>query len=120
AMRRVITEAAEAAVEVAQKQYDAGTINELELANEQTLFAQVTLDTRRIEGNVVTAREHLNRLMGTFGKQTAWKAPGKLPEIPAADPPLDHLETLAVKRRLDLLAARRDIEVLSYGLALAK
>jgi outer membrane protein, heavy metal efflux system len=120
AMRRVITEAAEAAVEVAQKQYDAGTINELELANEQSLFAQVSLDLRRTEGNVVTAREHLNRLMGTFGKHTSWRTGGKLPEIPTADPPLDHLETLAVRRRLDLLAARRDVEVLSYGLALAK
>jgi cobalt-zinc-cadmium efflux system outer membrane protein len=120
AMRKVITEAAEAAVEVAQKQYDAGTINELDLANEQSLFAQVTLDLRRTEGNVVTAREHLNRLMGTFGTQTKWRSPGKLPELPKADPSLDHLEPLAVKRRLDLLAARRDVEVLSYGLSLAK
>jgi cobalt-zinc-cadmium efflux system outer membrane protein len=120
AMRRIIAEAAEAAVEVAQKQYDAGTINELELANEQSLFAQVSLDLRRTEGNVVTAREHLNRLMGTFGNETKWKTPGKLPDLPKSDPSLEHLEPLAVKRRLDLLAARRDVEVLSYGLALAK
>jgi outer membrane protein, heavy metal efflux system len=119
-MRKIITDAAEAAVEVAQKQHDAGTINELELANEQSLFAQVSLDLRRTEGNVITAREHLNRLMGTFGKQTAWRTPGKLPELPSTDPPLEHLETVAVKRRLDLLAARRDVEVLSYGLSLAK
>jgi len=120
AMRRIINEAAQAAVEVAQKQYDAGTINELDLANEQSLFAQVSLDLRRTEGSVVTAREHLNRLMGTFGTQTKWRTVGKLPELPKSDPSLDHLELLAVKRRLDLLAARRDVEVLSYGLALAK
>jgi cobalt-zinc-cadmium efflux system outer membrane protein len=120
AMRKIINDAAEAAVDVAQKQYDAGTINELELANEQSLFAQVTLDLRRTEGNVVTAREHLNRLMGTFGGQTKWKTPGKLPDLPKSDPSLEHLEPLAVKRRLDLLAAHRDVEVLSYGLALAK
>lgn len=120
AMRKIITDAAEAAVEVAQKQFDAGNINDLELANEQSLFAQVALDLRRTEGNVVTAREHLNRLMGTFGTHTAWRTAGRLPELPAGDPPLEHLETLAVKRRLDLLAARRDVEVLSYGLALAK
>lgn len=120
AMRTVITDAAQAAVEVAEKQHQAGNINDLELANEQTLFAQITLDLRRTEANVVTAREHLNRLMGTFGKQTAWKTAGRLPEIPAKDPPLEHLETLAIKRRLDLAAARRDVEVLSYGLALAK
>ena len=120
AMRKVITEAAQAMVEVAEKQHVAGTINDLELANEQGLYAQVSLDLRRTEANVVTAREHLNRLMGTFGNQTKWKTVGRLPELPTSDPPLDHLESLAVKRRLDLLAAGRDIEVLSYGLALAK
>lgn len=120
AMRRILTDAAEAAVEVAQKQFEAGTLNELDLANEQSLYAQLALDLRRAEGSVVTAREHLNRLMGTFGGATRWKTPGKLPELPKVDPSLDHLEPLAVGQRLDLRAARRDVEVLSYGLALAK
>uniref|UniRef100_UPI00397D54D0 hypothetical protein n=1 Tax=Salmonella sp. SAL4445 TaxID=3159900 RepID=UPI00397D54D0 len=78
------------------------------------LYAQITLDVRRSEGNAVTAREHLNRWMGVFGMQTKWVAPTKLPQIPSTDPPLDKLESLAVTRRLDLLAARRDVEVVSY------
>lgn len=119
-MQRAIVEGAEAAIELADKQEAAGTINELDLANEQGLYAQVVLDLRRAEGDVVRAREHLNRLLGVHGAQTKWIAPKKLPEIPKNDPDLERLETLAVGRRLDLLAARRDVEVVSYGLSLAK
>lgn len=120
AMRRIVTETAEAAVELAQKQFEGGTLNDLDLANEQALYAQIVLDQRRAEGEVVVARERLNRLMGIWGPQTRWTGPKKLPELPAEEPTLANLETLAVKRRLDLAAARADVKVVSYGLALAK
>lgn len=120
AMRKVIAEAAAAGFEMAQKQHKAETINDLDLANEQALFAQIQLDVRRAEADVATARERLNRLMGVWGPDTGWRASAKLPELTAEEPSFERLESFAVAHRLDLLAAHKDVEVVSYGLALAK
>jgi cobalt-zinc-cadmium efflux system outer membrane protein len=120
AMRKVIAEAAAAGVELAQKQHKAETINDLTLANEQSLFAQIQLDVRRAEADLAAARERLNRAMGAWGPDTGWRASPKLPEVTAEEPSFEHIESFAVARRLDLGAARKDVEVVSYGLALAK
>jgi cobalt-zinc-cadmium efflux system outer membrane protein len=120
AMRRVIAETAAAGFEMAQKQHKAETINDLDLANEQSLFAQILLDMQRAEADLATARERLNRVMGVWGSDTGWRASAKLPELASEEPSLEHIESFAVARRLDLEAARKDVEVLSHGLALAR
>lgn len=120
AMRRIVKDAAEAQVELARRQNQAGTINDLDLANEEALFAQVSLDLVRATADVVAAREALNRAMGTWGETTSWTIDDKLPPPPDRDPELAGLESKAIAERFDLRAARRDVEVVSYGLALAK
>ncbi len=120
AMRTIVRDAAQAAVELARRQNAAGTINDLELANEEALYAQVSLDLVRSSSDVVAAREELNRAMGTWGQTTDWRVESKLPPLPVADPELEGLESRAVSERFDLKAAHRDVEVISYGLSLAK
>lgn len=120
AMRTVIMEAALAAVELARRQHQAGTINDLDLANEEALYAQISVDTARSRADAVSTREDLNAIMGVWGPDTHWAAPAKLPDLPPSDLGTERLESLAVGSRLDLAAARKDIEVISYGLALAK
>jgi len=120
AMRQVVLEAAQASVELARKQNEAGTRNDLALSNEEALFAQVSLDVVRARGELASAREQLVRRMGLYGPQVAFKVAAKLPEMPAAEPPVDHVETLAVRRRLDVLAARKDVEAVSYAVSLAR
>ncbi|HEX8795802.1 MAG TPA: TolC family protein [Polyangiaceae bacterium] len=113
AMRRTILEAADAAAEMATRQHDAGNMNDLDLANEQALEAQVRLDLTRAEGDALAAREQLTQLMGLWGTQTLWRTPDRLPELPPAEGSLEHLESLAVAQRLDLAARRREFEALS-------
>jgi cobalt-zinc-cadmium efflux system outer membrane protein len=113
AMRRTILEAADAAAELAKRQNDAGNLNDLDLANEQALDAQVRLDLTRAEADALAAREELTRLMGLWGTQTQWRTPDRLPELPPDEGPLDHLESLAVAQRLDLAARRREVEALA-------
>lgn len=120
AMRTVIMEAALAAIELARRQHEGGTINDLDLANEEALFAQVSVDTARSRADVVSTREDLNAIMGVWGADTRWSATAKLPDLPESDLGAEHLESLAVGNRLDLAAARRDVEVISYGLALSR
>ena len=65
---------------------------------------------------VVETREQLIRLMGLWGAQTKWKVPGMLPDVPAEEIALEHLESLAIKNRLDLASARQEVEVLAQAL----
>lgn len=119
AMRRTIAEAGEASVELAQRQHDAGNISDLDLAGEQALYEQIRLDLARSEGEILGARERLIRLLGLFGADIVFTLPDRLPDLPAADPALDHLEALAISRRLDVAAAREEAQVSAHQLALA-
>jgi outer membrane protein, heavy metal efflux system len=120
AMRRVIEEASKTASELAHRQYEAGTMSDLALNTELGLAAQTTLDLKRAEGEASVTREKLNKLMGTWGPRTAWKMSAKLPELPKNEPSLDRLESVAIEQRLDVAAARRNLQAMDYALSLAK
>lgn len=119
AMRRAVGEAAQLAVELAERQHEAGTISDLALANERALFAELMLSVRRSEAEAATARERLNRAMGVWGADAGWHTSMQLPDVPDVEPDLEHVEAHAIRSRLDLAAANRDIEVVSYALSLA-
>jgi cobalt-zinc-cadmium efflux system outer membrane protein len=120
AMRRLVADASQTAADLARRQHEAGNINDLALSNELALAAQAALDRRRAEGEAIVLREKLNKLMGTWGPRTAWKMAPRLPELPKDDPPLEHLESAAIAQRLDVNAARRNVQALGYTLSLAK
>lgn len=119
-MRQIVTEAAQAAVELARKQHEAGTINDLDLANEEALYAQISMDFTRSRTEIVSTRERLNRLMGVWGRDAGWTIQNKLEDLPSKEPSLTHIESKAIASRFDLMATHKDVEVVSYGLALAK
>jgi outer membrane protein, heavy metal efflux system len=119
-MRRTILEAGDAALDLAVRQHAAGNISDLDLANQQALYEQVRTDLVRSEADVITAREHLTRLLGLWGTDTTYQVADKLPELPTDEVELGHLESLAVSRRLDLGAAREESQVVSHALAMAK
>jgi outer membrane protein, heavy metal efflux system len=120
AMREIVSDAAEAAVEMARRQHEAGTINDLDLANEEALFAQISADMLRNRAELATARERLNRTMGVWGADTRWSIVANLPDMPSADPAMEHVESKAIAARYDLAAAHKNTEVVAYALALAK
>jgi outer membrane protein, heavy metal efflux system len=120
AMRRTIAEAAAAAADLAKRQNEAGTLSDLDLAIEQGLYEQVKLDLARGDAEILEARERMNRLLGLWGVGTSWKIAGRLPDMPASDPPLDHVESLAVRQRLEIAAARHDKQAAMHALSIAK
>jgi outer membrane protein, heavy metal efflux system len=120
AMRRTILETSEASVDLARRQHEAGNISDLDLANEEGLYEQVQLEVARGEADILGAREHMNRLMGLWGEDTRWTIALKLPDLPSDEPPLEHLESLAIAQRLDVGAARHEAQASSYALAMAK
>jgi outer membrane protein, heavy metal efflux system len=120
AMRRLVEDGAKASAELARRQHEAGNMNDLTLQTQLGLAAQATLDRRRAEGEAAVTRETLNKKMGVWGVRTAWKASSKLPELPKEEAPLERLESLAIAQRLDVGAARRNVQAMHYALTLAK
>ncbi len=120
AMRQTIFQAAEAANELAERQHQAGNINDLELATEQSAFQQAKLDLTQSEIDVQLVREQLHRLMGFLSMETTWRLVEHLPELPSADPSSENLETLALSQRLDLAAARKSVDILKRTLTVTR
>src|SRR5262249_33270745 len=119
-MRKAVADAAEASAEIAARQTEAGNLSDLALASEEAQREQARLDLARAEGDVARARETLTRLMGVFGTRAQLKIASRLPELPAEEPPPDHLETRAVDQRLDLAALRQDVQTTTYALRLVE
>ncbi len=113
-----VTLGTEAAAELAARQYQAGTLNRKDQALQQAFYAQAALDTAQAQARLSSDRERLNRLLGVWGQQTQWKLPTRLPQPPEALPALDRVEQLALEQRLDLAAAKREVEAVyrAYGL----
>jgi cobalt-zinc-cadmium efflux system outer membrane protein len=119
-MRRLISEAAQTSADLAQRQYDAGNTNDLTLNSELGLASQTRLDQKRSESEAGVAREHVNKLMGIWGPRTGWKMAARLPELPPAEVSLERLEAIAIEKRLDIGAARRELQALDYATSMAK
>ncbi|GAC1596548.1 MAG: TolC family protein [Myxococcales bacterium] len=118
-VRRLVLEAQGAAAELRRRQRAVGNVGELDLLQEEAFYGQGKLDLARAEALVADDRERLNRLLGVWGPESAsWKVENALPDLPDADPALEHVETLAVARRLDLAAARSEALALEQAASL--
>jgi len=120
AMRRTILEAGDAAVDLARRQHDAGNINDLDLVNEEMLYEQLRTDLLRSDADAVSAHENLARLLGAWGADANFRVQPKLPELPPSEVSREHVESLAIARRLDLQAAHAEAQTIAHALALTK
>jgi cobalt-zinc-cadmium efflux system outer membrane protein len=115
-----ILEVNDVQADLAQRQYDAGNINELELHNQQAPSIQSHLDLMKAKAEVQAGREHLDRMLGLSGEQINWQIVDELPSLPEKELPLENLESLAVSQRLDLAALRSGTNSLAAALRLKK
>lgn len=119
-MRLTVSHATEAASELAQRQYEAGTLNMLGSMNHQGFHAQAKLTIAQADIQIITDRERLNRFMGLWGADIAWKIPHRLPELPETEVALEYLESRAISQRLDLAGLRKKTESIAYALSLTR
>jgi len=119
-LMRNIAASADAAATLAEKQFEAGNINERAVASERATSAQAELDLAHDQFGVLEHRERLNRLLGLWGENSAWKSTQALQAIPKAEEPLEHLEVTALTQRLDVQAARKQVEMMESALSMAR
>jgi len=110
-LRRTIVQALTASLEVARRLNEAGNTTDLDFARERALTEAGKLVLRSAEVAVRQSREHLNTLMGLWGKDTEWQIDGRLPNIPEQAMQTADIERLALSRSVDLSHARQRILV---------
>ncbi len=120
AMRTAIAKAARASADLSQRYYDAGNITELQVRLQQATASQSELDLLSAQAEVTHARSQLNTLLGLTEDDGKWVVPDRLP-MPATeeDDPAD-LQRLATANRLDLAAARKEVELARSGFKLTR
>ncbi len=119
-LRRSIVDAAQVGADLSRRQHDAGNIDELSLTQEAAAYEQAALELEHDELSLAESREDLNGAMGLWGPRTAWTLAEPLPELPPGEPPLEHLESRAVAKRLDVDAARKQSLLLWNALELSR
>ena len=119
-MREAIAKAAQASADLAQRFFDAGNINRLELAMEQAATSQAQLNALGARAEVTLARNALNRLMGLAASEDAWKIADQLAAPVPDEDDTDTLFTLADRSRLDLAAARKNVTLLADALGVTR
>lgn len=118
--RRTVVEGASVAAELSQRQFEVGNISDLERDTQRAMYEQAKLDLAREEVDHLGTRERVNRLLGLWGETTSWRLGEALPPLPESEPKLEHLESLAMRQRLDVAVARRQAALLWKAVDLAR
>lgn len=118
---RQVREAAEASALLGRRMAEAGNWGVREQAREQGFHADATARLALARQKTAETREQLIRLLGLWGRQTAFTLPGRLPDLPAS-PSEDgaQIEARAIRERLDVQMARQQAEGLAKSLGLTR
>ena len=109
---------AEAAVELAKRLGESGTMTKLDLARNKVFYAETSARLSAAQQRAAGSRERLIRALGLSGAELAFKLPSNLPALPSRAVSGTSIEVQAVRRRVDLQIARLDVVALAktYGL----
>jgi len=113
-----VKESAEASAELARRMVKAGNWNQLELAREQSFYAEAVLDYTNVKSQQASAREALSRLLAV--PVEALNLQDRLPDLPKAIGDLQAFEKAAFEQRLDLQAMRFETQALASQLGLTR
>jgi cobalt-zinc-cadmium efflux system outer membrane protein len=103
--------------ELVSRQREVDNVNNLDFQQIQSRFLEAKLEIARVENEIIRLKEKLNRLLGFCG-EIHWNISIELPEIDYQGLPIDRLECVAFRERLDLQAARFEVLRLSRKLGI--
>ena len=115
-----VAELAAIAGEFADRQRAAGHVDDLRAATERAASQQAALVLVQAESAARTSREGLRRVLGLGTSDVAWSIAVDQALPGGDDPDAEGLVRLALAQRLDLAAARKDVEGREYALDLTR
>ncbi len=113
-----IVSAAQASAEYAKQLGLAGNLNKLEQAREDVFYAEVGAQRGDAKLQAQAEREKLTRLMGLWSRAAALTLPKALPALPKRVVSARDVESVALTKRIDIAAARKDLDALALQLGL--
>jgi len=120
-LHRTLAQAAEVADELSQRQHEAGNLPDLDRGLFASALDEARLHRSEAQLQWVEAREQLNRRLGLWGPRVGWTLAGDaLPEPPAREADLSALEQAGIEQRLDVSAARYEVESMQRALELRR
>ena len=118
-MRDAVAISAQASADLAQRFFDAGNINRLQLDQERAASVQARIGAVRAAADADRARNQLAGLLG-LPSQGDWTTPKQLPSPTSVDTDADALVDLARSQRLDLVAAQQAVALREDALQVSR
>ena len=119
AMRDTVARAAENEAALAQRYYEAGNIDRLQLDLQTAAAARARIDALRARSDAAASRADLARLLG-LRADASWRTIDRLPAPPEEPLPGDKLLPQALNQRLDLAAVRDEVSILEDSFGVTK
>lgn len=110
ALMKRIFDSAKAADDLAMRLAEAGSMTEIDQAKIKAFYAEIAGQRGQMRASAQMARERLIRAMGIWGRDTKFKLPWLLPALPSRPKRFGDLERVAISKRLDIRAARKDVD----------
>jgi len=104
---------ADASAKMMKQLGETGAANKLDQARVSVFYADLSAQVAQARLSVAGTREALNRILGLWGSDLAYKLPARLPALPAAADTLADVEVEAMRRRVDLIILRYEIVTLA-------
>lgn len=120
AIMETIFEKTKIAAGLAERMAKVGNVTALEQSRIQALNAETAAGLGRARLAAQMSRERLVRELGLWGHDAAIRLPGRLPSLPERIKDSGDIERIAISRRLDLAAARIEIELMAAQLGLTE
>lgn len=105
--------ASDASSDLAKELGKTGAFNKAVQAREHAGFAEISGQLAEARINERGAREELNRLMGVWGDDINYTLPTALPKLPLRTIAKTGIEAEALRKRVDLLIAKYELEAVA-------
>ncbi|MEB0135382.1 TolC family protein [Actimicrobium sp. CCC2.4] len=116
---RQVSDAAEAGAELGTRMAKAGNWSTLDMAREQSFHADAITRLAMADKDVLASREKLVRLLG-LDSASAFTLPDRLPDLPVAAIALKQVDQIALRERLDIQAAKLQLQATAASLNLTR
>ena len=106
--------------ELAKQLGETGAMSKLDQAREHVFYAEISSQVGGARLRQRVEKERLTRALGVWGMDAAFRLPDKLMALPSKPQTLPWVESEAVRRRVDLVMARMEIDILAKELGLTR